>query len=204
MLITLEGIDGCGKSTQLRRLAGWLQALGVPVEATSEPDGADLPVRPVLSTPLTPLAELFTFLAARAQHVERRLRPWLLAGRVVLCDRFADSSLAYQGWGRGLDPALIARLNTLATGGLEPDLTLVFDVPAQVALARRSPRAPSDRIETEDARFWERVRDGYRAIAAQARGRVRVLDASRPPDDVEREARDHITQLLCPSPRSTG
>lgn len=209
-LITLEGLDGCGKSTQLRRLAAWLEGLGLPLAVTSEPDGAGLPVRAVLSTSLTPVAELFTFLAARAQHVERRLRPWLAAGRVVLCDRFTDSSLAYQGWGRGLDPAMIAELNALATRGLEPDLTLVFDAPATLARARRGERTQADPIEAEALTFWERVRDGYRTVAAREPDRVRLIDATQPPDDVERQARRHIAQLLsrrflaCPSPRSTA
>jgi dTMP kinase len=131
-----------------------------------------------------PLAELLLFEAARAQLVATVIRPALQRGSTVLCDRFADSSLAYQGYGRGLDLELIERLNAIATGGLRPDLTLLLDVPAGVGLARRREEGGLNSLDSEDLAFHERVRQGYLALARREPARWRIIDASRGVDEV--------------------
>ena len=188
--VTFEGVDGCGKTTQLQRLAERLAAEGIAHIATREPGGtaAGAHVRALLveerTPPLVPDAELLLYAADRAQHVREILRPALDAGRIVLCDRYTDATLAYQGYGRGLDLGLIAELNRLATGGLMPDLTLVLDLDVEEAMRRMRRRsaapageAPS-RFDTEAREFHERVRHGYLEIAAAEPDRVRVVDAT--------------------------
>lgn len=190
MFITLEGIEGSGKSTQVRRLAERIpNAL-----ATKEPGGTPTAdrIRSILldtASTIDPVAEVFLFAASRRQHVTEVIRPALEAGRVVLCDRFADATLAYQGFGRLLDLDRLRWLNDWATGSLDPDLTLVFDLPEEVGLARarsRNSAAPVDegRFESEDLRFFRRVREGYLALAASDPKRYVVIDASGTPDDV--------------------
>ena len=190
MFITFEGIEGSGKSTQVRRLAERIpNAL-----ATKEPGGTPTAdrIRAILldtASTIDPVAEVFLFAASRRQHVTEVIRPALEAGRVVLCDRFADATLAYQGFGRLLDLDRLRWLNDWATGSLYPDLTLVFDLPEEVGLARarsRNSAAPVDegRFESEDLRFFRRVREGYLALAASDPKRYVVIDASGTPDDV--------------------
>src|SRR6185436_9459542 len=171
--ITFEGIDGCGKSTQLRLLADKLTARGLPVISTREPGGtplgkklrsSDLDV----SEQVDPLTELLVFAADRAQHVRMHLRPALDQNQVVLSHRYADATVAYQGAGRGFDPKLISEIVELATGGLKPDLTLLFDlsVPeSSVRTRRRVARKRTDRLDIEAAEFHTRVRDAYLEIA---------------------------------------
>lgn len=195
--ITFEGIDGCGKTTQLELLGDYLTGLGLPWLATLEPGGTALgqKIRAALlevsGHRVGPLAELLLFSAARAQHVEELIRPALAAGRVVLSDRFADATTAYQGYGRGFDLELITDLNRLATGGLKPDLTLVFDLEAEAGLARVAQRAREpggglgpDRLDREPLTFHERVRQGYRAIAAAEPTRVRLIPAAGPAEEI--------------------
>jgi dTMP kinase len=185
-LITFEGIDGCGKTSQLRLLAGYLTELGIPFVATREPGGTLLgrTVRGAIldSDPGTvePLAELLLYAADRAQHVRRVVLPALIANRLVLSDRFYDATTAFQGYGRCFDLALVDHLNELATGGLKPDLTLVFDLDVSTALDRvtqRGRQAHPDRLDLEPIEFHERVRKGYLEIAAHEDGRVRVIPA---------------------------
>lgn len=182
-LISLEGIDGAGKSTQVELLAAALRAEGWPVVATREPGGTALGerLRDLLkgAVPLAPRTELILFAAARAELVEEVIRPALDAGQVVLCDRFADSTRAYQGAGRGLDPALVEASITLATGGLAPSLTVLLDLPPALALARR-PSSPGDRFESNTLGFLERVRAGYLELARAEPARWLVLDATLP------------------------
>jgi len=184
--ITLEGIEGCGKSTQARRLAASLRGLGHAVVLTQEPGGTEIGLRIrelVLGERghgLSPVAELLLFFADRAQHVTQRVRPALAEGSVVISDRYADSSRAYQGIGRGLDPQGLEAALLLATGGLTPDLTLLIDVPVEVGLGRVRARGQSDRLESEALAFHERVRQGYLALAAREPGRFLVLDGRRP------------------------
>jgi dTMP kinase len=193
--ISFEGVDGCGKTTQLRRLASRLAAR-CEVLTTREPGGtaAGARLRALLveegAPALAPDTELLLYAADRAQHVCEVLRPALAAGRVVLCDRYADATVAYQGHGRGLSLDLIAQLNRVATGGLAPDLTLLFDVDVGEAMRRLRLRsaAPAaedpSRFDREARDFHQRVRDGYLEIAAAEPGRVRVVDASGPPEEV--------------------
>jgi dTMP kinase len=192
MLVTFEGIEGSGKSTHLPRLAAHLRAGGRIVLETREPGGtpAGAAIRRLLlgpeATPLTPLAELLLYLADRAQHVEQVIRPALASGAVVLCDRFSDSTLAYQSFGRGLDLPTVRALDAQARGGVVPDLTLLFDCPVTEGLARaRNRGVPPDRFERETLAFHDRTRAGFRALAGAEPARFCVLDATQPVDAVQ-------------------
>lgn len=197
VLITFEGVEGSGKSTQIRRLERWLRAEGYRPETTSEPDGTPLgvAVRRLFEQGPRPLAEMFLFMAARHQHVVDTLQPWLRAGRIVLCDRYTDATVAYQGYGRGIDPQLIRELNVHATGGLLPDLTLLFDLDPAVGV-RRIARRRLDRFERETLAFHRRVRRGYLEIMRAEPKRVRLVDAAMPAADVERRVRSIVQELL--------
>ena len=184
MLITVEGGDGAGKTTLVRALADRWLAAGLPVRTTLEPGGTELGrgLRELVlrsESELSAWAETFLFLADRAADVAVIIRPALERGEIVLCDRFADSTLAYQGYGRGLDLDLLRRLNAAATGELEPDLTLLLDIPAELGVARGREDG-GDRIADAALAFHRRVNDGFRAIAAAAPTRVVDLDASLP------------------------
>ena len=185
--ITFEGIDGCGKSTQLRMLASELRLRGREVIATREPGGTQLGSRVrqlVLDAEeqVDPLAELLLYAADRAQHVRTLVRPALESGHVVLSDRYADATVAYQGAGRGFPDAIVAEVVALATGGLMPDLTLIFDLPVDESQRRAHKRSTKghtpDRLDAEDAAFHTRVRDAYQRIAHAEPERARVIDAS--------------------------
>jgi dTMP kinase len=183
--ITFEGIDGCGKSTQLRLLASQLRLRGLEVVTTREPGGTTLGqrLRAALldvEEQVDPLAELLVFAADRAQHVRAVLLPTLAGGRVVLSDRYADATVAYQGSGRGFKPELISEIVQLATGGLRPDLTLLFDLSvaeSAVRTRRRVANKNSDRLDSEDAEFHTRVRNAYLDIARADPERFRVIEA---------------------------
>ena len=183
--ITVEGIEGVGKSTQCIRLAEALeQALGKPVLRTREPGGTELgeALRGVLLDPNIPamsdLAELLLMFAARAEHLRRVIEPALGAGTWVVCDRFTDATYAYQGGGRGVSPNDIAALETLVQGSRQPDLTLLLDMDVTTALRRVASRGPSDRFESERQSFFERVREAYRARAEQCPERIHVVSAT--------------------------
>ena len=183
--ITFEGIDGCGKSTQLRLLASELRLRGVTVVTTREPGGTPLGqrLRAALldvQEEVDPLAELLVFAADRAQHVRKHLRPSLAANQVVLSDRYADATVAYQGSGRGFSPELIQEIVQLATEGLRPDLTLLFDLSvaeSAVRTRRRIENKRTDRLDSEDAEFHTRVRNAYIEIAKAEPARIKVIDA---------------------------
>ncbi|MEK6337154.1 MAG: dTMP kinase [Acidobacteriota bacterium] len=185
VFITFEGIDGCGKSTQLRLLASELRVRGLNVVATREPGGTPLGqrLRAALldvQEQVDPLTELLVFAADRAQHVRGQLLPALAEGRIVLSDRYADATVAYQGAGRGFAPDLIQQIVQLATGGLQPDLTLLFDLSvaeSAVRTRRRVAAKNTDRLDIEHADFHERVRDAYLEIARDNPERIRVIEA---------------------------
>jgi dTMP kinase len=189
--VTFEGGEGSGKSTQVARLASRLRAHGVDPLVTREPGGTPLAegIRALLLDPdrrPVPLAEAFLMQASRAQLVETLLRPALAAGRPVLCDRYADSTLAYQGAGRGLDSEMLAAWNRAATGNLVPDLTLLFDVPPEAGLERRQRAAgATNRLDREPADFHARVRARFLELAAADPARWTVIDALQSPDELE-------------------
>ena len=188
LFVTFEGGEGSGKSTQIARLAARLREAGVDPLVTREPGGTPLGegMRGLLLDPAHApgaMAEALLMVAARAELVSTVLGPALSAGRVVLCDRYSDSTLAYQGAGRGLDPAMLASWNRAATGGLAPDLTLLFDLPPRVGLARRATAAgAANRIDLESEAFHTRVRERYLQLARAEPQRFVVLDASLDPD----------------------
>ena len=197
MFITFEGIEGSGKTTAQQLLALELEKRGHDVLRTREPGGCGLgrALRPILldarNSGLCNRAELYLFLADRAQHVAEIIRPAVEAGQIVICDRYTDSTLAYQGYGRGRDPDRLRRANDLATGGLQPDLTLLCDLPVSVGLERAGLRNRREgtvlsegRFDSESLNFHERVRQGYLTIAAEEPDRIAIIDASQQPEDV--------------------
>lgn len=207
--ITFEGIDGSGKSTQLRLLNNFLLTRGCNALLTREPGGTKLGLRlraALLDAleEVDPLTELLVFAADRAQHVRRVLIPALEGGEVVISDRYADATVAYQGAGRGFSPELIAQIVQLATGGLKPDLTLLFDVSIKDATTRTtrrstgksSARSERDRLDIEDAEFHARVRDAYLRIAAAEPERVKVIDTSGPVERTHQRVKEVIVSFL--------
>ncbi len=185
LLITFEGIEGSGKSTHARTLAVYLRRGARTVLETREPGGtaAGAAMRRLLlgdeATPLVPLAELLLYCADRAQHVAEVIRPALAAGAIVVCDRFSDSTIAYQGYARGLDLDLVRALDAQARMGITPGLTFLLDCPVATGLARAKARGtPGDRFEREAALFHERIRDGFRDLAAAEPGRIVVIDST--------------------------
>lgn len=203
--ITFEGIDGSGKSTQLRMLAGDLRQRAVDVITTCQPGGTPLGRRlreAFLETEETvaPMAELLLFAADRAQHVELLIKPALEAGRVVISDRYADATEAYQGAGRGFSEKTIAQVIKLATGGLKPDLTLFFDISVENAMARMASRGESgekpDRMDFEDVEFYSRVRNAYLRMAEKEPKRFRVIDANGPLESIQAIVVRIVTNFL--------
>jgi len=193
MLITFEGLDYSGKSTQVQRLADRLTREGFQVLVVREPGGTPIGegIRSILLDKtlmaMTDRAELFLFSASRAQLVEEVIRPALGRGMVVLCDRFYDSTTAYQGWGRGLPTDAVENVNELATGGLKPALTILVDVPVDVLEARaKASGQGKDRMESNGRAFYDRVRSGYRELARKE-PRFVVIDGNRPETDIEEE-----------------
>lgn len=202
LFITLEGPEGAGKSTNREYLAEGLRTDGREVVLTREPGGTPLAerIRELLLAPSSePMAvdtELLLVFAARAQHLAGVVRPALARGAVVLCDRFTDASYAYQGGGRGVPEARIAALENFVQGDLRPDLTLVFDLPVEVGLARAAARGRLDRFEQEGRAFFEAVRQAYLRRAARDPVRYRVVDAGRPLAEVQRSLDALLPQLL--------
>ena len=198
VLITVEGVEGSGKTTQCRLLAEWLRGQGHRVRGTSEPDGSPIgaAIRAIFEQDgLTPLTEALLFTAARQQHVAQVIRPALDTGEIVISDRYADATLAYQGYGRGLDLQTIRELNALATGGVLPDLTLLLDLEPGVGLERLGGRA-RDAFERLDLAFHEKVRQGYLELAREEKNRIVVLDAQQPLDRLQAEIRKAVGDLL--------
>jgi dTMP kinase len=197
LFITFEGIEGCGKSTQIRRLANALSAKGLPCLLTREPGGCPISdqIRAILlnaeNSAMKPATELLLYAAARAQHVSETISPALAEGKLVLCDRFSDATLAYQGFGRNLDIEVIQYLNRLAMGDVKPDLTVLIDCPVEVGITRaiaRNNAIPGDkeeRFERESLLFHERVRQGYLKLAQAEPGRFVIIDGTMDADVTE-------------------
>lgn len=209
MFITFEGIEGSGKTTALKGLKLALEQAGHTVLITREPGGSRLgkTLREILlsmeSKDLTRETELFLYLADRAQHVAQVIRPALEAGQVVICDRYADSTVVYQGYGRGLDLDILHDCNDLAVGGLWPDLTILLDLEPQVGLKRALSRnieqakaAREGRFEAESINFHTRVREGYLTWAALHKHRFRIVDASQPLEDVIEQCKAQVAAFL--------
>jgi len=207
--ITFEGIDGSGKSTQLRLLNNFLRAHGLNPLITREPGGTPvgLRLRAALldaSEEVDPLTELLVFAADRAQHVRRVIRPSLEAGRIVISDRYADATVAYQGAGRGFSPELISEIVQLATEGLKPDLTVLFDLGIDESTNRTTRRSTGksstksgrDRLDIEDAEFHARVRDAYLRIAGAEPERVKLVDSSGPVELTHERVKDIVVPFL--------
>jgi dTMP kinase len=206
--ITFEGIEGSGKSSQISLLTDYLRSNHRAVTLTREPGGTPIgdQVRKILLDPgnkiLDPSAELLLYAASRAQHLKEVIRPALQSGAIVLCDRFSDATLAYQGYGRGLDLAMIHALDRLVTAGMRPDLTIVLDVEAAVGLARARGRNNQQgleaeaRFENEALAFHERVRQGYLTLAREAPDRMKIVDAALPPLLVQEKIREIVDRCL--------
>jgi len=201
--ITFEGIDGSGKSTQLAMLAASLRSHGHEVVTTREPGGTPLgeALRAAFletNGPVAPMAELLAFAADRAQHVEHLIRPEVAAGKIVISDRYADATFAYQGAGRGFTVDQVNSVIALATGGLRPDLTLFFDITPEEAIRRmtRRPDAKRNRMDDETAEFYSRVREAYLGIAEREPERFIVLDASGSIDEIHSHVMDIVTPRL--------
>lgn len=205
MFITFEGIEGTGKTTQIQKVKDYFEAQGREVFLTLEPGGSPIgkELRKMLlhvdNTAITPMAELFLYLADRAQHVFQVIRPQLDAGKIVISDRFADSTIVYQGYGRGLDPKVLHSLNETAVNGLWPDLTILLDLDVEVGLKRAMTRNMLDgkteaegRFEQEELSFHTRIREGYLTWAALNRSRIKIADATGTPEEVAA----NIQQLL--------
>ena len=205
--ITFEGIDGSGKSTQLRLLAGDLKMRGFDVLTTFQPGGTPLGRRlreAFLETEenVHPMAELLLFAADRAQHVNFLIKPALAEGRIVVSDRYADATAAYQGAGRGFDEQVIDRIIELATDNLKPDLTLFFDVPIEKAILRTNSRTDNEsvknknRMDRETTEFYDRVRRGYLKIAEEEPERFKIIDGSGSIDEVHARVSEVVTAFL--------
>jgi len=198
--ITLEGIDGAGKSTHLSFIADLLTRRGVSVRVTREPGGTRLgeKLRELLLDPkqtVHPDTETLLLFAARQEHLHSVIRPALAAGQCVVCDRFTDATFAYQGWGRGIDLTKLETLESWVQGQLQPDLTLYFDVPTEVARERIEATRTRDRFEQEQQAFFERVRSGYLDRAARHPHRIRILDSQRPLTDIQKELESILIRI---------
>jgi dTMP kinase len=216
-LISFEGLDGAGKTTQIKLLEGWLDSQRIPYTSTREPGGTPLgkEIRQLLlerpELAITPLAEALLFQADRAQHCEKIILPALEAGKLVITDRYIDASIAYQGYGRGVDKNFIKSLSTHATQGREPDLTILLDlnprqVPARIGMQLSLPgvsdavqndvRMEQNRLDTEDRAFHRRVQEGFRRLAERYPERIKVVDASMSIEKIHQEIVSLVQTLL--------
>jgi len=202
MFITFEGPEGSGKTTQIKQLSAHLAGMGKSVTATREPGGTaiDDRIRRVLfdhaHQEMQPRTEILLFLASRAQHTDEVIKPALARGEIVLCDRYGDSTLAYQGFGHGVEVATLRRLNDFATGGLRPDLTLLLDVSIEVGLRRRADDGGWNRLDAYEKAFHERVRAGFHELAAAEPDRWAVIDAEQGIDAVQEAIRKIVMERL--------
>lgn len=209
LFISFEGIEGCGKTTQIRLLEDFLKLRSHDTVLTREPGGTRIgdQIRKILlsveNRGMFPVAELFLYAAARNQHVEEVIRPALKDGKIVLCDRFADATTAYQGAARRISGDFLEQVHKMAAGGLKPDLTILMDLPAEVGLKRAWERnerekitGKEDRFEQEAIEFHERVREGYLMIARNEPSRVKLVDATEPADSVRQRIVQEIMKIV--------
>jgi len=206
LFITFEGIDFCGKTTQARRLVSYLKRKGYNVLLVREPGGDRIAekIRRILlskkNSEMTDLTELLLYEAARSQLTERTILPALEEGKVVVCDRYSDSTLAYQGYGRGLDKKMIKHLNSVSTSGLSPDLTILLDVPVKTSQERgKKEKRKKDRLEKEGGQFHQRIREGFKVIARQNRRRIKVIDGTGNIDNTWLKVRRVVDYFLSKS-----
>ena len=201
MFVTFEGIEGSGKSTQAKLLYEWLLDSGRKVVLTREPGGTPAAeelrefVLKEREEDFPPFSELCLYLAARGFHVKNLIRPALLEGAIVICDRFSDSTLAYQGYGRGISVELIERMNREATEGLKPSITFLLDLPVEVALARIKEKR-KDRLEKEELPFHERVREGFLKIAEKEPERFVLIDATKPAKEIFKTVKEKFLERV--------
>jgi dTMP kinase len=198
--VTLEGPEGAGKTTQLKQLSKQLDVLGIDHIVTRDPGGTPLgrQIRRILlnpENPVNPMSELLLYQADRAQHVGEVIMPALKEGKLVLCDRYTDSTMAYQGYARGIDFEIIEDLNQVATGGLRPELTILFDLESSEGLSRLHPGG-HDRLEREAIEFHHKVRDGYHQLVKKEPQRWKTIDASKPMTTVQTELRKVLSEQL--------
>ncbi len=201
LFITFEGPDGSGKTTQIERVAKWLEKLNYNIVCTREPGGTKSAekIRQIVLDPCLPIkaeAETLLYLAARAEHVEKVIAPALLAGKIVLCDRFSDSTFVYQGITRGMDLKVLRLMDAFATKGLKPDVTFILDGLPELLVARRQKRGIQDRFELEGLDFQQKVRAGFRQLAQEEQERIKVINALQELDDVTMDIITQVKKLL--------
>ena len=202
LFITVEGLEGVGKSTNLEFVKNWLVNKGLNVETTREPGGTKLAedIRELLLAKreenVSQTCELLMMFAARAQHIAQKINPWLEQGKCVLSDRFTDATYAYQGGGRQMDTAIISQLESIVQNGLQPDFTLLLDAPAKIGLKRIQSRGFTDRIEQEKVEFFDRAREGYLARAKAQPNRMFIIDASKPLEEVQTQIEATLTAFF--------
>lgn len=200
IFITLEGADGSGKTTQFGKIVDFFKNKNIPFITTREPGGEALgqKIREILlntKEPVSDRCELFLYLADRAQHVDLIIKTALKEGKIVLCDRHTDSTLAYQGYARGLDIDRLKMLNNIATNGLKPDLTLLFDVDPNIAMQRVGTRANKDRLEQEGVDFHKKVRNGYLKLAQNEPERIKIIDANKSVNEVWEQVLPYLEKI---------
>jgi dTMP kinase len=202
LFISVEGTDGCGKSTQIPMISKYLENKGYVVNILREPGGTITgeKIREILLDPLNTdirdMTEILLYAAARAQIMQEKIKPYLLAGEIVICDRFVDSSLAYQGYGRKVDINVIIDINKIALDGVMPDITLFFDMPPDIAMKRRLSTGYTDRIENESIAFHRRVYEGYKALAYRFKDRIKTINAQKTVDEVFNEIIIYLEEVI--------
>jgi dTMP kinase len=199
--IVFEGVEGCGKTSQIQRIQEWLHSLNISTIVTREPGGTELGLhlRQLLlesgATAIADRTELFLYAADRSQHIDRVIKPALAEGKVVLCDRYTDSTIAYQGWGRGISLDTIEQINVLATNGLQSDVTILLDINPEVSFNRILAKRKLDRMEQADLTFHHRVRQGFLSLAEKFPERIVVINGDREMDKVTADIQQLLTGL---------